>query len=150
MIFSSTALRSNLLARSRHFKPLTAFWRLQKTEARPLESHETCNDSGTSDLVRPFEEIPKPKADVKSFLDVYKQTEGFTKLYKVTDRRFVEHGPIFKEYGLNGVAMVHVIDPDDFEKVYRAERGKYPRRPPVDIWVEHRRRRNHFPGVFLS
>jgi len=44
--------------------------------------------------------------------------------------------------------MVHITDPDDFEKVFRAE-GKFPRRPPVDIWVEHRKRRNYFPGIIL-
>jgi len=152
----SAALRSlqgSLVRRSRNLLPLTTLWRSQKTEASPLESRETVdvptNLENKEYAVRPFEEIPGPKAGLKSIVDFYTKTEGFTKGFKLTDRRFDEYGPIFKQFMINGAAMVHVIDPDDFEKVFRAE-GKYPRRPPMDIWVEHRKRRNHFPGVFMS
>ncbi|XP_067023575.1 cytochrome P450 27C1-like [Acropora muricata] len=44
--------------------------------------------------------------------------------------------------------MVHILDPDDYKKVFRAE-GKYPQRPLLDFWVEHRKRKNYFPGLVL-
>ena len=65
--------------------------------------------------------------------DLCTKTEGFTKAYKITERLFHGLGPIYK-------------DPDDFEKVFRAE-GKYPRRLMFDFIVEHRKQRNHFPGI---
>ena len=36
-------------------------------------------------------------------------------------RLFNEYGPIFKEHVLQKTSVVHVMEPDDFEKVYRAE-----------------------------
>ena len=107
--------------------------------------------------VRPFDEIPTPKfkMNLKGIFDVYnayKFTEGFTKLYGMTTMMFAMLGPIYKDAHLPGnlySGIVHVMDPDDFEKVFRAE-GKYPRRPLVDIWVEHRKRRNYFPGIVNS
>ena len=151
------ALRRNFLPRSQHLKPLAVLWRSQKTEASALqESSETFCDStkpaeieSVADGVRPFEEIPGPKVGLKFMLDSYVKSEGFTKAYRLANRLFAEHGPIFRENLLMGSQTVHVIDPTDFEKVFRAE-GKYPQRPPIDVWIEHRKRMNHFPGVFVS
>jgi len=47
-----------------------------------------------------------------------------------------------------GIPALHVIDPCDHEMVLRAE-GKYPSRPIIDFWLEHRQRRNYFPGMVL-
>ena len=97
---------------------------------------------------KPFEDIPGPKAGFRTFMKFYKVTEGFTKGYKMVDRLFAEYGPIYKQY-LFGIPLVHVVDPNDVERVFRAD-GKYPMRPPMLAWIEHRKRRDHFPGVFLS
>jgi len=147
-------LHRNLPQRAKNLTPKAAFWRSQKTEASLLEKDGNFGDSAkleTEDCsVRPFEEIPGPKASfLKYMVDFYAKTEGFRKGYKLTDLMFVEHGPIYKENMMLGSPTVHAIDPDDFEKVFRAE-GKYPRRVPIDIWIEHRKRRNYFPGAFLS
>ena len=141
MFSSSIALRRNLLSRTQHLKPLTAYWRSQRTEASRLEmSHET------SDGVRSFEDIPGPNG-LKFMMDLLTKSEGFTKAYKLYKRLFEEHGPIYKEtLTMKPAVTVHVIDPEDFEKVFRAE-GKYPRRPVIDIWLEHRKRRKYFPGI---
>ncbi|CAH3175360.1 unnamed protein product [Porites evermanni] len=79
--------------------------------------------------------------------DVITKTEGFTKPFKFLERLFDELGPIYKEdFTMRPSTTVHVIDPEDFEKTFRAE-GKYPQRPILDFHLEHRRRRNYFPGV---
>ena len=153
MYSSSFALRRNLLHRTQNLKPLVAVWRSQKTQTITLESREDSGDTAKrgNDVheVRPFEEIPGPKSGWKVMVDFYRKSEGFTKGYKLTDILFAEHGPIYKENMILGKPAVHVIDPEDFEKVFRAE-GKYPRRSPVDVWVEHRKRRNMFLGVVFS
>ena len=129
---------------------MVAVWRSQKTQAITLESREDLGDSAdVHDRIRPFEEIPGPKTGLKFMVDSYSKTEGFTKAYKLSEILFAEHGPIYKESMILGKPVVHLTDPEDFEKVFRAE-GKYPRRPPIDIWIEYRKRRKLFTGLFLS
>ena len=148
-------LRQNILSETQHFKSVAAvFWKSQNTAATPLERNE--NFSRKKDIesiedgeVRPFEDIPGPKRSLKSIVESYIKTEGFTKRYKLHDRMFAKYGPIYKEE-MMGRPSVHLMDPNDFEKVFRAE-GKYPRRPDLfDIWREHRKRRNFVLGIFLS
>ena len=100
---------------------------------------------------RPFRDIPSPHFGLTSTIKHFKETEGFTKVYKLTNRLFTEHGPILRDDILfGGKPSVHIIDPDDFEKVFRSE-GRYPRRPPIlEIWREQRKRRNYFVGVFSA
>lgn len=143
-------LSKNLLPRSQHLKPLAAFLRFQKTNAS--ESHEHRDTAQpeideTHFVPRPFEDIPGPKKNLKSMAEFYVKSERFTKGYKMFDQLFEKHGSICKESMIMGT-MVHLIDPDDHEKVFRAE-GKYPTRPMVDFWLEHRKRRNYFPGILL-
>ena len=60
---------------------------------------------------------------------------------------FHDLGPVYKEDLMFRPTMtVHVKDPDDFEKVFRAE-GKYPRKLILDFFVGHRKRRNRWPGI---
>lgn len=107
-------------------------------------------DGHVPDGVRPFEDIPGPNS-LQYMLEFHRVSEGFTKGYRLLDIFFAKYGPIFKENVLvQGSQTVHVTDPDDFERIFRAE-GKYPQRPPIDIWVEYRKRRNYFfLGVFSS
>ena len=142
--------RRNLPPAAQHFKPLAAFWRSQKTAPAPLEQDEAFRDSAKTEIehgskVRPFEDIPGPARTFKSMVEFYRDSKGLTKICKLTEGLFAKYGPIYKENTL-GQTQVHVMDPEDFEKVFREE-GKYPRRPLIDAWVEHRKRRNHFPGV---
>ena len=145
-----TSLCRNLPA-AQHFKPVAAFWRSQKTEAAPLERNETFRDSAKETAedggVRPFEDMPGPKKSFKSIVNLYRKSEGLTKGYKVNQSFFAQYGPIYKENML-GFNAVHITDPDDYERVFRAE-GKYPRRPLIDAWLQHRKRRNYFPGIIL-
>ena len=83
-----------------------------------------------------------------TFAEFFVKSERFTKGYKLHDLLFERYGPIFKENMTFGIPAVHLIDPDDHEKVLRAE-GKYPSRPTIDVWLEHRQRRNYFPGIVL-
>ena len=141
MLSPSIAFRRNLLSlRTQYLKPLSVCWRSQKTEARHLESQESL------DGLRSFGEIPQ-RNRWRFMYDVITKTEGFTKPFKFLERLFDELGPIYKEdFTMKPSTTVHVIDPDDFEKTLRAE-GKYPQRPILDFHLEHRRRRNYFPGL---
>ena len=141
MLSPSIAFRKNLLSlRIQYLKPLTVCWRSQKTEARHLESQESL------DGLRSFGEIPQ-RNRWRFMYDVVTKTEGFTKPFKFLEHLFDDLGPIYKEdFTMRPSMTVHVIDPDDFEKTLRAE-GKYPQRPILDFHLEHRRRRNYFPGL---
>lgn len=149
--FSSIILRRNL-PRSKHLKPIAVFLRFQKTKAIPLEGESHTRDSAKSETennsVRPFEDIPGPRKNLKSIAEFYIKSERFTKSYKLNDILFEKYGPMFKENMIFGVPTLRLLDPDDHEKVLRAE-GKYPSRPMVDFWLEHRQRRNYFPGILL-
>ena len=149
--FSSITLNRNL-ARFQHLKPLAVFLRFQKTKAIPLEDKSHTHDSAKSETennsVRPFEDIPGPPKNLKSLAELFVKSERFTKAYKVYDLLFERYGPIFKENMTFGVPTLHILDPDDHEKVLRAE-GKYPSRPVIEFWLEHRQRRNYFPGILL-
>ena len=142
----SIPFRRNLLSfRTRHLKPLTQNWLSSlTTEVVPLQRQDTFDDG-----VRPFEDIPEVNR-WKFIYNLCTKTEGFTKFFKETARLFDEHGPIYKDdFMFTPFKTVHVIDPEDFAKVYRAE-GKYPRRAMLDFWIEHRRRRNHFSGMIIA
>ena len=152
------ALRRNFIPRTQTCKVFAGFWRSQKTEAVPLQTQDQDSTKPEVDHdVRPYEEIPQPKMkfnleSILGFYQAYKMTEGFTKAYKITTMMYGWMGPIYREsfaMGIPSGRMVHVMDPDDFEKVFRAE-GKYPRRPTIDFWVEQRKRRNRSPGVITS
>ena len=152
----AASLRANfVLPKARHLKCLTSFWRWQKTEASPLVKRESFDDPRPAKSAeveaRPFRDIPSPDFGMTSTVKYFKETEGFTKVYKLTNRLFTEHGPLFRgDILFGGKPAVYTIDPDDFEKVFRSE-GRYPRRPPIlEIWREQRKRRNYFVGVFSA
>ena len=115
-----------------------------KKEVVPLEREDTFDDG-----VRPFEDIPEVNK-WKFIYNLCTKTKGFTKFFKETARLFDELGPIYKDdFMFRPFKTVHVIDPEHFTKVYRAE-GKYPCRAMLDFWIEHRRRRSHFPGIIIA
>ena len=152
--FTSLTLRRNL-PRSQHLNSLAAnLVRFQKTKAIPLEgkgqeNSDSANQEAEKSFVRPFEDIPGPKRNMKSVAEFYYKSERFSKGYKMFDVLFEKYGPIYKENMIMpGPPSVHLLDPDDHEKVLRAE-GKYPSRPMVDFWLEQRTRRNYFPGILL-
>ena len=127
--------------------------RFQKTKAIQQESEsqensDSAKQEAENNFARPFEDIPGPQRNFKTIAEFYFKSERFTKGYKMYDVLFEKYGPIFKENMIMPVSAVHLLDPDDHEKVLRAE-GKYPSRPIVDFWLEHRKRRNYFPGILL-
>ena len=106
--------------------------------------------------VRLYDDIPAPpnfKFNLQSFAQgyrIYKMSEGATKFYKVASMQFGVYGPIYKQpLAAGSDRVIHVMDPSDFETVFRAE-GKYPRRPPIEAWKEYERRRKSSPGIAIS
>ena len=56
--------------------------------------------------------------------DLFTKTERFAKGYKLFERLFEELGPIYKESVLlSPKTTVHVIEPEDIEKVFRSDTG---------------------------
>ena len=126
-------------------------WCSKSTHAASQEANFDLGDSteiGDHGEVRPFEDIPGPKRSLRNVIAFYRRSEGLRKNFRNTQALFEEHGPIFKSNLTGDMLMVHILDPDDYKKVFRAE-GKYPRRLLLDFWVEHRKRRNYFPGILL-
>ena len=98
----TATLCRNRLSVTRHAKPLAAFWRTQGTQAAPRGRDEIFRDSAATEIgddggVRPFEDIPEPRKNLRFLLNFYVKTEGFRKLYRLNDHLFAELGPIFKE-----------------------------------------------------
>ena len=125
-------------------------WRPKSAQAASQKANFDLGDSTEIEdhgEVRPFDDIPGPKRTLQNVIAFYRRSEGLIKSYKNSQALFKEYGPIFKS-DLTDMLMVHILDPDDYKKVFRAE-GKYPQRPPLDFWVEHRKRRNYFPGLVL-
>ena len=136
---------------TQNFKSLGSLclWRSKSTQAASQEANFDLGDSTEIDgEVRPFDEMPGPKRSLRNIIAFYRRSEGLTKNFKVVEAYFKEYGPIFKQDLTGDMLMVHILDPDDYKKVFRAE-GKYPQRPLLDFWVEHRKRRNYFPGLVL-
>ena len=101
----------------------------------------------TSKESLPFDEIPGPTGKLKTPINFYRESHGFRKHHKLSVKLFDEYGPIFKEMiSANNDPVVHVMEPRDFETVYRAE-GKYPRRDPVFFLEEYRKRRGRPEGL---
>ncbi|XP_015780617.1 PREDICTED: cytochrome P450 27C1-like [Acropora digitifera] len=143
----------NPLRITQNFKSLGSLclWRSKSSQAASREASLDLVDSTEIEdhgEVRPFEDIPGPKRSLRNLIAVYRRSEGLTKNFKVVEAFFKEYGPIFKQDLTGDMLMVHILDPDDYKKVFRAE-GKYPQRPLLDFWVEHRKRRNYFPGLVL-
>lgn len=88
----------------------------------------------------PFDQIPGPQGRYAPAVEFYRQSDGFAKFYKIPEKLFKVYGPIFKQYVTDKTPVVHIMEPADFETVYRAE-GKFPSRPPLDFLVKYRKRR---------
>ena len=136
---------------TQNFKSLGSLclWCSKSTQAASQEVNFDLGDSTEIEdhgEVRPFDDIPGPKRSLQNLIAFYRRSEGLTKTYKNSQALFKEYGPIFKSNFTEDMLIVHILDPDDYKKVFRAE-GKYPQRPPLDFWVEHRKRRNYFRGL---
>jgi len=123
--------------------------RFQRAEAIPSVR---ANDRfvGSIDVDEPavlsFDEIPGPQGRLRTALAFYRQSEGFRKQHKLSEKLFSKYGPIFKENVTEKTSVVHIMEPKDFETVFRAE-GKFPKRTPLDFLEEYRRRRGMSPGL---
>ena len=148
-------VRKNILQATRQCQALPVLWRPQTTQPKPLEEsfrieNPECSRSRRFPFkVRSFEDIPGPARSLRSFVEFYRKSEGFAKGHKLSKSLFEKYGPIYKAESFSGHTTIHIIDPNDTEKVFRAQ-GKYPRRLTPDFWISHRKRRNLFRGLVLT
>ncbi|XP_021544174.1 cytochrome P450 11B1, mitochondrial-like isoform X2 [Neomonachus schauinslandi] len=97
--------------------------------------------------VLPFEAIPQcPGNKWMRVLQIWKE-QGAENFHLEMHRTFQELGPIFR-YDVGGTHMVHVMLPEDVERLQRVE-SPQPWRPPLDPWLAYRQHRGHRCGVFL-
>ncbi|XP_072048809.1 1,25-dihydroxyvitamin D(3) 24-hydroxylase, mitochondrial-like [Amphiura filiformis] len=75
--------------------------------------------------------------------------KAFTKLHEYLLSCAKEYGPIFRQKAVDMGWVVNISDADDLEKVFRAA-GKFPNRPLVKPWNDHRQDRNFNVGLFTS
>ena len=117
------------------FCPISSFVQVRFQRAEEVQSRSEVDH----DEPLPFDQIPGPHGRYATAVEFYRQSNGFKKFYKIPEKLFKVYGPIFKQNATDKVPVVHVMEPADFETVYRAE-GKYPNRPPLDFLIEHRKR----------
>lgn len=145
MITTVFAFRRLPCTRLRFFSPISSFAKVQCQRAEAAARSPPEIIDGDHEPL-PFDQIPGPRGKYTPAIEFYRVSEGFTKLYKLTEKLFIEYGPIFKQYVTDKGPVVHVMEPADFETVYRTE-GKYPYRPPLDALMEIRRRKGSFLGI---
>ncbi|CAD7694007.1 unnamed protein product [Nyctereutes procyonoides] len=89
--------------------------------------------------VLPLEAVPRcPGNKWMRVLQIWRQ-QGSESLHLEMHRTFQELGPIFR-YDVGGTHMVHVMLPEDVERLQRVE-SPQPWRPPLDPWLAYRQHR---------
>ena len=142
MAATKFAFKGALSSRLRLFAPVSLRLISQRAEAIPSIHLQTPVDEQHLS----FDEIPGPQGRLSTAVAFYRQSEGFRKFHKLMVKLFDEYGPIFKEQVTEKTPVVHVMEPKDFETVFRAE-GKYPKRTPLPFLEEYNRRRGMPPGL---
>ena len=142
MAAAKFAFKGAFSSRLRLFLPVSSRLISQRAEAIPNIHLQTPVDEKPLS----FDEIPGPQGRLSTAVAFYRQSEGFRKLYKLMEKLFDEYGPILKEDVTEKTPVVHVMEPKDFETVFRAE-GKYPKRTPLDFVEEYNRRKGLPPGL---
>ena len=142
MAATKLAFKGALSPRLRLFAPVSLRLISQRAEAIPSVHLQTPLDEKHLS----FDEIPGPQGRLSTAVSFHRQSEGFRKFHKLVVKLFDEYGPIFKEH-VTEKTVVHVMEPKDFETVFRAE-GKYPKRIQVYFLEEYSRRRDEPPGLF--
>ena len=122
------------------FCPVSFFVQVRFQRAEATSEVIDHGDEPQIDEPLPFDQIPGPQGRYATAVEFYRQSDGFTKFYKIPEKLFKVYGPIFKQYVTDKTPVVHIMEPTDFETVYRGE-GKYPSRPPFDFLIKLRERR---------
>lgn len=133
------------ITRSRliNFSPISS---LAKVHFQRVEAANKISPSETDTVPLPFDDIPGPRGKYAPAVEFYRVSERFHKYHKLIDKLFNQYGPIFKQHVTDRSPVVHIMEPVDFQTVYRAE-GKYPNRTALDALVEVRRRKGMFIGL---
>ena len=106
-------------------------------------AHEASNNEP-----KPFKEMPVPKGYplIGTALDY--AGKNMLKLHVVMRKRYDTYGPIYREKMFPGMPeQVVIFDPDDVEKVYRAD-GEWPNRPEGgEVFMKIRKEAGLLPGI---
>ena len=136
------AFKGTLSSRLRPFAAVPLCLISQRAEAIPSIHLQTPVDEKHLS----FDEIPGPHGRLSTAVAFYRQSEGFRKFHKLMVKLFGEYGPILTEHVTETTPVVHVMEPKDFEIVFRTE-GKYPKRIQLYFLEEYNRRRGLAPRL---
>ena len=129
--------------------PISSF--VQARSQRAQEAQSKLASEIPSEILEdeplPFDQIPGPQGRYAPAVEFYRQSDGFEKFYKIPEKLFKDYGPIFKQYVTDKTPVIHVMEPTDFEAVFRAE-GKYPSRPPLECLTKHYKRKAQPDNMF--
>ena len=145
MASTKFAFKGALSSRLRTFAPVYFRRFSERAEAMPSINLQTPVDEKHLS----FDEIPGPQGRLSTAVAFYRQSEGFRKFHKLMVKLFDQYGPIFKEQVTEKTPVVHLMEPKDFETVFRAE-GKYPKRTQLYFLEEYSRRRGMPPRLSTS
>nr|QST15036.1 CYP302A1 protein [Diaphanosoma celebensis] len=88
-----------------------------------------CFSLQTSRELKPFEDIPGPKAlpGIGNLWRYFIGEYSFERLYQTGLKKYEQFGPLVREEILPGVNLLHLFSPEDIQHMYQIE-GQYPSR----------------------
>ncbi|XP_069564818.1 cholesterol side-chain cleavage enzyme, mitochondrial isoform X1 [Brachyistius frenatus] len=104
--------------------------------------------SESSNIVRPFNEIPGLWKNGLANLYNFWKLDGFRNLHRIMLQNFNTFGPIYREK-IGYYESVNIINPEDAAILFKAE-GHHPKRLKVEAWTSYRDYRNRKYGVLLK
>ncbi len=145
MLAAKFALKRVSPTRLHVFSPISSFVQVRFQRAEVAQPRSTSEFTDEEPL--PLDQIPGPRGRLATALDFYRQSDGYSKFYKLMQELFKVYGPIFKEDVSNKGPTVHIMEPADFETVFRAE-GKYPDSgAPFECLIKERKRKGRPPDL---
>ena len=80
----------------------------------------------------------------------YRKPDTLYRMYRIMQQRVEKLGKIYKEKPMPlNTEFVVVVDPNDVQTVFRAD-TKWPKRIPVEFWIEARKQEGIPTGLFLA
>ncbi len=95
MFAAKFALKRVSPTRLHVFSPISSFVQVRFQRAEVAQPRSTSDFIDEEPL--PFDQIPGPRGRFPTVIEFYRQSDGFSKFYKLMQKLFKVYGPIFKE-----------------------------------------------------
>lgn len=110
-------------------KPWSRSWCRELSQPAAREVNDSDTSQQPKSPPKPFRDIPGPRGYplIGTALDY--AGKNMLKIHAIMRNRYDKYGPIYREKLFPGMPeQVVILDPDDVEKVFRAD-GEWPNRP---------------------